>query len=299
MSVVERWARENGVTLPDQHAHRVDVEFFRTWSPQMAYILGFIAADGCVMRPSSTRGFLEIGLSSRDRDLLAAIRREMRVERQLVDRTTRSGHERSTLAVGSIRLVDDLIELGIGPRKSASLAWPASVPREHESAFALGYFDGDGSIDVPRTNNHGHRYERLRIRLTGTYEFLESLADVAWGHVGWLGNLSQDRRSPNVWTLTYLGSSAEAFGAWMYERVVPGLHLSRKRVVFDDYMDTPRLREHKKGRVTFDDAEAIRAAWNTGEYTPARLAEQYGVTASNISVIVRGKSFVKRCMVRS
>jgi hypothetical protein len=297
-SVIERWAHSADVELPDQHAHRVNVDFFRAWTPEMAYILGFVAADGCIRQRSTTSGSLEITLSARDRDLLVAIRDVMGIRRRISDDTTRQGFRRSRLGVGSLGIVEDLIALGIGPRKTASLDWPTRLPSDMASQFVLGYFDGDGTAAVARTHNHGHVYERLRIRLVGTYDFLERLAETVLDQVGRTGSLSQDKRSPNLWELSYIGSAAEAMGSWMYGRSEAPLRLERKRRIIIDYITSPDLRELRKGRLSFDDAEAIRSQWATGRFTQAELGSQYGVTASNISAIVRGKSFVKRHMVR-
>lgn len=297
--VVARWARVERVVLPvhDEHRHRVDQHFFDAWSHEMAYVLGFIAADGNVQRRSDTNGSLEIGLSSRDHDLLVAIRNVMKIHRPLRRRTQR-GFETSTLAVGSIRIVDRLAELGIHPRKSSTLTWPDEEPGEFACSFVLGYFDGDGSIDVATTNNHGHRYKRLRMRFTGTYEFLERAAEVIEIRCGWLGNLSSDIRSPNVWTLSYSGRGAEAVAEWMYSCATPGLHLERKRSIHREYVENGEWRELRAGRLSFDDAEAIRAALRDGTATRKELAERYGVTTANIYAIVKGKSLTQRRMVR-
>jgi hypothetical protein len=62
------------------------------------------------------------------------------------------------------------------------------------------------------------------------------VAEVAFDETGWVGTICQDRRSSNVWTLAYVGASAEAFGRWIYEAAQPGLFLPRKRKIFDDYI---------------------------------------------------------------
>lgn len=41
------------------------VDFFRVWSPEMAYILGYWWADGC-MRIKSNTGAYEIQIASND-----------------------------------------------------------------------------------------------------------------------------------------------------------------------------------------------------------------------------------------
>lgn len=85
---------------------RVNENFFKTWSPQMAYVLGFIFADGAIedLRKSSRTCYIH--LASNDKSLL---------------------------------------KLGVMPRKSLTMKFPY-IPEEYLSFFIRGYFDGDGCL---------------------------------------------------------------------------------------------------------------------------------------------------------
>jgi len=85
----------------------------------------------------------------------------------------------------------------------------------------------------------------------------------------------------------------------MYAAAAPSLVLERKRCVFAEYVTRPILRDRKKIKLSFDDAESIRAAYARGGITQKELAAQYGVTNSNISCVLNGKTFKHRHTVRS
>lgn len=69
-------------------------------------------------------------------------------------------------------MVQDVMALGIGPRKANTLMWP-NIPEAFVSPFLLGYFDGDGSFQKRRANGS------YMWTLLGTLPFLT----VAWQYI--------------------------------------------------------------------------------------------------------------------
>lgn len=57
---------------------RVNENYFKKWSHRMAYILGFILADGCIVKPKRLGhgDVLKFGVHVKDIDILEKIKRE-------------------------------------------------------------------------------------------------------------------------------------------------------------------------------------------------------------------------------
>ena len=54
----------------------VNHDFFKKWNSDMAYVLGFFAADGCMIKNKRGAHFIEFHIT--DKNLLFAIRAAMR-----------------------------------------------------------------------------------------------------------------------------------------------------------------------------------------------------------------------------
>lgn len=117
-----------------------------------AYLLGFIAADGCV---NELRHALIIQLSDKDAsllDLFKIISPDAKISHResSVNPNGRNGaeitdHGSTRLVIHSKMLYESLIELGIEPRKTyKQLSIPKQIPEQLRKFFLLGYFDGDG-----------------------------------------------------------------------------------------------------------------------------------------------------------
>jgi hypothetical protein len=110
-----------------------------------AYVLGFIATDGCIRIKRNYRA-LRIGLKYSDRKLLRDVANFFGYDGDLFvdwDKVKGKWHKRATLTLYSKRLVEDLAALGIGPRKSFTVqAWRG--PDHLVPSYWLGCFDGDG-----------------------------------------------------------------------------------------------------------------------------------------------------------
>ena len=119
--------------------------FFSKWSSSMAYVLGFFAADGNMLK--SKQGAFYIGFYSSDRDVIVMIRDILgsnhAIGRKAARRPTHKDQYR--LQIGSKTIFDRLIELGFTPKKSLTLIMP-DVPAEFVGDFVRGYFDGDGCV---------------------------------------------------------------------------------------------------------------------------------------------------------
>jgi len=118
--------------------------FFDTWPEPMAYILGFIAADGNV---SQSMKHLKIKLASKDIKLLSDIRDIIAPTVRIIEqpntivRKNSKEYPNVALCVGSKYICRRLVSLGIVPAKSLVLKFP-DVPDGYANHFIRGYFDG-------------------------------------------------------------------------------------------------------------------------------------------------------------
>src|SRR5690242_19170350 len=119
----------------------VNQRFFQTWSPEMAYVLGFFAADGNMIK--NKRGGHFIGFYSNDEELLVSIRSALGSNHKIgVLNRLPPEHVAYQLQIGSKQFFSDLIGLGMTERKSLTLMLP-QVPHNLFPHFVRGYFDGD------------------------------------------------------------------------------------------------------------------------------------------------------------
>ncbi|PIQ35600.1 MAG: hypothetical protein COW60_03090 [Candidatus Yonathbacteria bacterium CG17_big_fil_post_rev_8_21_14_2_50_43_9] len=123
---------------------KVNKSFFKKWSPEMAYVLGFFAADGYITVNKRGGQFWCIQIT--DKKILEQIREAIQSEHKISVRV-RSGNESTLyrLQIGSIEMCENLRRLGFSERKTKSLVVP-NVPEKYFSDFVRGYFDGDGNV---------------------------------------------------------------------------------------------------------------------------------------------------------
>lgn len=126
----------------------VDENFFSEWSEDMAYVLGFVFADGCIAKDSL--GNMTLVISTNDQDLLTEIKKVLKSECPL--RSYKNQPKLYHLRIGRRQVIDDLLQLGVTPKKSFTMKFP-EIPKEYVSHFIRGYFDGDGTIYYERRNN--------------------------------------------------------------------------------------------------------------------------------------------------
>jgi len=145
----------------------VDHSFFNAIdTEEKAYWLGFIAADGYIVRK---RPALEVTLKRADEEHLYELKRVLKTDAP-IRRGAVHDYPTARLTVTSPQIVSNLARYGIVPGKSLTYEFPEKLPRHYIWAFLRGYFDGDGSIFLRRTHN--------RIwSLKGTQGFLTFVMD--------------------------------------------------------------------------------------------------------------------------
>lgn len=211
-----------------------NVNFFKKWTPEMAYVLGFFAADGSMFR--NKWGIHYVCFYSTDRYIIERIRKVMGCDHKVS--VKRYGKyptfaDLYLIQIGSKEMYDDLIDLGMKPNKSLDLKFP-KIPSSFMSHFVRGYFDGDGHISPCRYRKKGRNYLSSIIILgftCGCRKFLEGLRASLMSHAKVKGGtlfFADGHR------LCYSKNDSRRLYEFMY-RDCGGLFLERKKSIFDRY----------------------------------------------------------------
>lgn len=124
-------------------AIQINHNYFEIETPNMAYLLGFIASDGTVRKDINE---VKITLSAEDADFLQTIANELEYKGRIKTYTTQEGFSNSTLAFTSAQIKQSLAKYNIIPNKTYSFTFPTNLQRKYWRDFFRGYFDGDGTI---------------------------------------------------------------------------------------------------------------------------------------------------------
>jgi len=130
---------ENGTERLITHGSiQINENFFSSWSNEMAYVLGVVYTDG-YLDPTSIR-LPRFSVSQKEPELLNKLL-------DLMDCNARLYRNKNVFNfyINNRGMFDDLINLGLSPRKSKTIEFP-NIPQEFVRHFIRGCWDGDGSI---------------------------------------------------------------------------------------------------------------------------------------------------------
>ena len=178
--------RTQGIRLsPD----RGNVHYFDNIdSYAKAYIVGFIAADGALVKTKTTTT-LTITIKYEDRAVLEFIKSEIGNEHKLLEIIRPSSFDPSKTihhirySISDKHIAKSLNKLGITSNKSLSIGnIIKNIPYDYRDAFIIGYFDGDGSVSIrdgkyPNDRGILCKDYSLYIQIRGTREFLTGICN--------------------------------------------------------------------------------------------------------------------------
>lgn len=117
----------------------------------MAYILGYIVADGCIINKDQKRAPI-INITSKDIKHLYRLKKSLNSEHKISKKHNGGSNHAFQLQFRNRFLATDLMNLGIFPRKTHNLS-PLKIPDKYFPDFFRGFFDGDGSVYIYKVNN--------------------------------------------------------------------------------------------------------------------------------------------------
>ena len=214
-------------------------QFFKTWTPAMAYTLGFFAADGTMIANNRGAHFIEFHIT--DKEILIQIRSAVGSNHKIATRKRNPKHRLGyRLQIGSKEWFKDLTTLGFVPNKSLIMRLP-SVPPKLLGHFVRGYFDGDGCVHFKKywAKDRGKMKWSFSTRFTsGSKDFLLSLHQSL--HARGIQGGSIYRKSKNSgYELVLSHKDSLALFRIMYDTIPHnGLYLTRKYKLFRKAIET-------------------------------------------------------------
>lgn len=164
---------QNKYSPQNQRIYSINDSYFMKQSSNMAYLLGFYAADGCVYAKDNA---IKLTLASVDREFLETIRKELGAQAPIQDYVTKDGYENSTLKFSSYQIKQDFTRYNIIPNKTYSFTFPLRLQPQYYRDFIRGYFDGDGSISTAGSS-------KLRWQVCShEKDVLEKIVEFFYGH---------------------------------------------------------------------------------------------------------------------
>ena len=206
--------------------------FFKTWSSDMAYVLGFLYADGNIVE--TARGNHYIAIYTADRPLLVAMRKCMGSEHKIALRNAVSGNV-YRIQIGSKEWFHDIGRLGLFPNKTKRMQLP-HIPKDFFGDFVRGYFDGDGNVWTGFVHTERKTpLKTIQVAFTsGSREYLQSLHKTL-KTMGIVGGSLYTPQSGNFARLAFSVRDALKLYEIMYN-TPHKLFLDRKKAIFEQFM---------------------------------------------------------------
>jgi len=213
----------------------------------MAYILGYITADGCIgFRKNRKKNPYILDITSVDLRHLNKIKKTLNSTYKIGRKIGASSKKICYRFQASNPIItNDLIKLGITPRKTFGLQ-PLNVPNKYFSDFVRGFFDGDGSVYIYKVN------KTPQIKASFVASSLPFITDL---NQRLCKNLkiprksiqqdkSKSRKGKILYALCFYINDCAKLYKFMYEDK-PELYLERKYQIFKKWETTER-RHYKK-----------------------------------------------------
>jgi hypothetical protein len=221
-----------------------NVNFFNPVnSYNSAYILGFIAADGCIVDSSKGNPYLSIGIHEKDIEVLNFINSCLGSS-NLVYKIPNKPYVR--LNITNQHIVQSLISLGIVFRKTFKLKdILANIDQKYRPAFIVGYFDGDGSAVRLNTSRKRklkngtiseHPNHRIFIKIcSGSLDLLNSIVK----ELNLVSYSIQPNKSIHVLVIRKATEVIKFFNCYLNL----SFYLSRKHSKIIDYFNEPTTKK--------------------------------------------------------
>ena len=192
--------------------YELNEDYFKVLeTPEQAYILGFIYADGY-----NREDTLELVQIESRVDILNKIKTALQSNAELKEYTP----GKYTIYFNSRTLCSDLTRLGATKAKSLTLTFPDFIPEQLMSHFIRGYFDGDGCVwngkrkvmkVTDKTKPCGFReriVHNVKFTFTGNSIFINELQNYLVSKLGFGKtklNYSKAKETKHICTMEYSG----------------------------------------------------------------------------------------------
>ena len=197
-----------------------NIKAFSSFNEESAYFLGLLYADGNL----TDKG--KIQLNIKDKELLEKFKLFLQTEKPIYYVKSTESY---MFAFKCQEITDNLIKLGLHPRKSLTLKFPNFIPDDCVHHFIRGYFDGDGCVSYLKRKES----TSLRVHFVGTLEFLFEIQKILIKkyNIG-VRKIAQITENRNTFQLEIKAiMDVLFFKEFIYHEAT--VFLTRKKVIFD------------------------------------------------------------------
>ena len=232
--------------------------YFKTWSNETAYWLGFLYADGSVhVSDRTSRVFF--ALKCIDNQSVVNLANALQSNYKISYFSNHHGFSKTSCMIRhqipDRDMANDLIQLGCVPNKSKhGLIWPDSLPSEMSSHFIRGFFDGDGSLSFSSPKSAYY------LDFYGPESFLSSIRSEIIHKASIEPRGSSTQKRQNCSRISFGGTLLPmAVLQWMYTNSTPATRLFRKYSLF-------RQLNAIKHLTPSDRLAAMQIYWDSDEF---------------------------------
>lgn len=234
-----------------------DHDLFKVWSPNTSYLVGFLLGDGYLCAPNNKtfRSYkIEITLARKDeeflyklRDLFGSTHKIFRYNSNCPNEKHLNSHPSIRLTMNSKVIFEDLVNIGVTPKKKYTAKWIDQCPEEFVSHMVRGFCDADGCITNSETKNRPQ--STLAVTFSGTESNMlgvqKSFSKIYGIEVGTVYHADD---GPYYYYTLSGNRVAIAFCEWIYKDSTEENRLERKYQVYkkfyDNYVNNPRTHLH-------------------------------------------------------
>jgi len=215
---------------------KINQDFFKKWSPNMAYVLGFFVADGCIiLNKNRKKNPFIFNITSVDLKHLYKIKKALGSEHKISNKSGNSSNIAHQIHFRNSVLANDLIKLGIFPRKTYNLK-SIKVPNKYFPDFVRGFFDGDGSVYTYKVNGTSQiKVGFVSVSLPFLTEFNQQLCSNIGISIKSIHKTVDKRKGRMIrYDICFYVDDCEKLSKFMYGNN-PSLYLPRKRRIFEKW----------------------------------------------------------------
>lgn len=201
-------------------------------SPNKAYLLGLLFADGCNYTSHSA---ITLSLQTEDEEVVNYLKMETEYEGPIrynrLSQKNPNYKDQAVLVINDPHMSRSLSEKGMVDSKSLVLKFPQWLSKEYYSHFIRGYFDGDGGLCLDQKLNKG------AVHITGTLDMCDNIKNIL-NELNIRSSIFHPKQSldHNTYVVQISGTNEPyLFYKWLYQDA--DLKMERKYVKYTNFIE--------------------------------------------------------------
>ncbi len=191
------------VIVQNQNSRKYDLnfDFFKKWSYEMSYLLGYLFAEGNLDRSNARGHRFALQLESTDKKEVSLLAKNL--NSKLKTRKRQNKKQTYYTYACSKEIAGDLMKLGIVPHKNSIMKFP-KIPQKYLKMFIKGYFKGDGCVFLSshKYKDKIYRYPLLK-STSNSFDFLKELNESVSSHLKILKGRVYRHSNGKAWILAF------------------------------------------------------------------------------------------------